>query len=289
MFLAGRSPNTLRAYQTDLADFQAWLGGQGLATWLRMAPGEANATALEYRTSMTDRGLQAATVKRRLAALRAFSKLARMVGAITWTCEVSSPRVEEYRDTRGPGEDGYRAMLRTVRDGAAEGDVLAIRDRAIVRLLHDLGLRRGEVCSLDYEHIDHQRATVAVVRKGKRQSIDLTLPEPTVRALAEWLEVRGTRPGPLFHRLDRVASGAGRLTGESVRRIVARIGEEAGLVRRVRPHGLRHQAITEALDAGHGIRDVMKFAGHSNPATTMIYDDNRRDLGGAVARSIARD
>ena len=53
----------------------------------------------------------------------------------------------------------------------------------------------------------------------------------------------------------------------------------------VRPHGLRHAAITEALDRTNGNpREVMKFSRHKSIATVMVYDDQRLDDQG---RSIA--
>lgn len=293
-WLAGRSVHTLRAYRKDLDDFASFLGQQGasgaVSAFLSMDGGRANATVLYYRAHLTDRGLSPATVGRRLAALRSVVKCARMLGRVAWEIEVEAPRSRSYRDTRGPGDDGWRSMLRSVRHRADEGDVRAIRDLAIVRLLHDLGLRRGEVCSLDYESIDQERGTMAVVGKGHRQAVELALPDPTIEALADWLAVRGTEPGPLFTRLDNAGSGTGRLTGEAVRLIVKGMGAEAGIERAVRPHGLRHQAITSVLARTNGSIEMgMKFARHSDPKTTMIYDDNRRDVHGQMARLVAED
>lgn len=290
-WLAGRTPHTLRAYRKDLDDFAAFLGHPAapvaVHAFLSLDGGQAHATALYYRAHLTDRGLSPATIGRRLAALRSVVKCARMLGRVSWNLEVEAPRPEAYRDTRGPGEAGWKSMVKAVRKKADEGDARAVRDLAIVRLLHDLGLRRGEVCALDYEDLDQERGTVAVVGKGHRQASHLTLPDPTIEALADWLAVRGTEPGPLFMRLDNAGSGTGRLTGEAVRLIVKGLGAEAGMERAVRPHGLRHQAITSALESGHKLEKVMKFARHSNPRTTMIYDDNRADVAGEVARSIA--
>src|SRR5438445_515543 len=73
-FVAGRSPQTVRAYQQDLADFGAFVG---MATppaaaqfLLSSGPGVANELALRYKADLLSRGLAAATVNRRLAALR---------------------------------------------------------------------------------------------------------------------------------------------------------------------------------------------------------------------------
>jgi integrase/recombinase XerC len=108
---------------------------------------------------------------------------------------------------------------------------------------------------------------------------------------------RGRDAGPLFVSLDPGAGRAGRrgrpraaaerLTGEGVAHILAVLGERAKIGGRVRPHGLRHTAITALLDAGAGLREAQRFSRHADPRTLMRYDDNRSDIGGAMARVVS--
>lgn len=108
---------------------------------------------------------------------------------------------------------------------------------------------------------DFEAETVAVIGKGKRERLLLTLTEETKTALRRWLEVRGAEPGPLFLNLDRARKGD-RLTGRSVARIVAALGRRVCLT--VRPHGLRHAATTFALDrTGGDVRRVQRFSRHA--------------------------
>src|SRR5581483_11176356 len=143
---------------------------------ITLGPGGANACALAYRVWMTDRGLSAGTVARRLVALRSACKAARRVGRITWGLDVPGPRPETYRDTRGPGAAGWPALLDAAKAAAATGTPKGLRDLADVRL---------------------EESTVAVLGKGKTERTRLTLPEPTRAALAAWIAVRGPHPGPL--------------------------------------------------------------------------------------------
>jgi len=77
-----------------------------------------------------------------------------------------------------------------------------------------------------------------------------------------------------------------RLTGRGLYHVIAELGSAVGL--RTRPHGLRHASITAALDANNGdVRAVQLHARHADPQTTMRYDDNRQDLAGRVAASLA--
>jgi integrase/recombinase XerC len=287
MFLTGRSPQTIRAYAADLADFADFAGVDTVATaaaqLLAAGAGQANALALSYRADLLSRGLSAATVNRRLAALRSLVKLARLLGLVSWSLEVEGVKSEGYRDTRGPGRDGFRRLLAALAD---RQDAKAVRDRALLRLLFDLGLRRAEAIGLDLADLDREAGTVAVLGKGRTQRVALTLPAPTRDALEASLAVRGTGPGPLFCRLDRAGKGKGRLTGGGVYHVIVSLGRQAGL--RVRPHGLRHAAITEALDlTGGDVRAVQRFSRHRDVRTLDRYDDNRADLAGQVARKVA--
>jgi integrase/recombinase XerC len=287
-FLAGRNPRTLKAYGADLDDFARFSGSfdrkAAVEALLSAGQGGANAWALAYRNDLIARELSPATIARRLAALRSVVKLARTIGRVAWTLDVEAPKPEKYRDTRGPGQDGWLRML-----AAADrlGDApKARRDRAILRLLHDRGLRRGEVVGLDLADVDLAEGTVEVLGKGRSQTERLTVGPGTVQALADWIEVRGSNPGPLFVRLDPGKNLGGRLTGEAVRLIVAGIAKLAGLDRVCRPHGLRHAAITEALDRGRDVRDVAKFSRHKDVRTLLVYDDSRLDVGGDIAKML---
>jgi integrase/recombinase XerC len=286
-FFAGRSPHTLRAYQRDLEDFARFAGGATAedAGRLLLAGGQgpANERALRYRAALLGRGLAPATVNRRLAALRSMVKLARTLGLVPWALDVDGVRSEGYRDTRGPGRDGFRQLLAQLQGRA---DAKGARDRAVLRLLYDLGLRRAEVCRLDRQDLDLGQGSLAVLGKGRREKVRLALPGPTREALAAWLAFRGDGPGPLFVRLDR--GGTGRLTGGSVYALVRQLGDRAGLT--ARPHGLRHAAITRVLElTGGNVREAQQFSRHQNVATVLKYDDARRDRAGDLARRLADD
>jgi integrase/recombinase XerC len=285
-FLAGRTPRTLQAYRRDLEDFRSFIGATDLDEAARAlvgrTHGEGNALALAYKADLIARGLAAATVNRRLAALRSVVKVARTLGLVPWSLEVENVGAEPYRDTRGPGREGFFRLLGELDHRA---DAKGARDRAAVRLLFDLALRRAEVVGLDLEDLNLERGTLAVLGKGRTGKALLTLPTPTQAALGDWLSHRGLAPGPLFITFDRGDRGK-RLTGTGLYLVVRDLGIRAGL--KARPHGLRHAAITSALDATNGnIRAVQRFSRHRDLRVLNVYDDNRTDLAGDVARLVA--
>ena len=280
-FLAGRNVLTARAYRQDLETFASFLKLPHITEASRFLlscfPGDANALALGYKTALVEQKLAAATINRRLAALRALVKLARTLGLVPWSLEIQNVKTEQNRDLRGPGRI---ALKRVLADLSARQNPKARRDLAILRLLHDLGLRRGEVVSLDLEHVDTETGTVSVLGKGRAARSSLTLPAETKAALAAWIAARGSEAGALFTNFDRAGKGS-RLSGTSIYRLTK--GQGLG-----RPHGIRHAAITEALDLLHGdVRAVAKFSRHADIRVVGLYDDNRQDMAGEVAKAVA--
>jgi integrase/recombinase XerC len=286
-FLAGRRKTTLKTYSQALRDFAQFVGvetvAQAAGTLLAHRPGLGNQLVYRYRAQLLERGMSTATCNIRLSALRSLVKLARIIGIVTWGLEVPNLKAEGYRDTRGPGTDGVRQLLS--RAGAHRSPAHAARDVAMLRLMFDLGLRRGSVVTLDVEHVDLASRRIWVMLKGHTQRTLRTLPQETCGALRTWLRHRGEEAGPLFINFDRAGKGQ-RLTGRSLHRIVQRLGQDLGIV--ARPHGLRHSAITEALELmGGDVRAVQKFANHADIRVIERYDDNRQDVAGQVARRVA--
>ncbi len=286
-WLRSRGLRTREAYQGDLKDFAKFLGVEtpegATQSLIQGGPTSANELALKYRNSLKERGLKSNTINRRISAIRSIIKLARILGWVSWSLEIGGEKREPYRDTSGPGRDGFRLLLERIK---TRKDKKGIRDYAILRLLHDLGLRRGEVASLDLEHVDLAGGKILVLGKGREGRVTLTLPEPTRNALEDWISARGSDPGPLFTSLDRAKKGDGRITGEAIYYLVRGLGTKVGI--KTRPHGLRHLAITEALDLTRGdLRAVQRFSRHRDIRVLNAYDDSRQDLGGAVARKVA--
>ncbi len=315
-FLEGRTPRTLEAYRRDLEDFQAFVDGDSLAgaAWALVGhgPGNANSLVLDYRTALAEKGLSPATINRRLAALRSIVKQAALVGLedarglpVGWRLEVKGLKSRAYRDTRGPGTDNYRRLLAYAAEWKPPGrrttkpatPAEAARNVAILRLLYDRGLRRGELVALDQEDLDLGNKRVQILGKGRTEKEWLTLAGKTCEALADWLAHRGEEPGPLFVNFDRcleakgrplTASGkAQRLSGRGLARLVEGLALGAG-IGDVSPHGLRHSAITAALEKTNGnVAAVKRFSRHVDLNTLMKYDDNRTDVGGDITELLA--
>lgn len=344
-----RCANTRNARDHDCRVFAAFLrvadNRTACAFLASQGRGQANAVAMAFRQSETERGAAPSTVNRRLATLRRIIALARRLGILEWALDVDDLRVSAVRDTRGPALDEWRQLWEWIMTSGHTP--LARRDRALIRLLHDSALRKFEALGIDVADLDLDGARAQIAGKGSGGSKSwIALSAPTVRFIREWLEARGDAPGPLFvshPRIDAAAAArftvrvselkAAGLTWEGVaaalnrekhrtatglkwtvrrieqtvatlknlaphvrmcerevNRILRFISAECGFARHVKPHGLRHCAITRALDLNNGdVRKVRKFSRHAKVDTVLRYDDNRQDLGAEVTRQLGDD
>jgi integrase/recombinase XerC len=188
-------------------------------------------------------------------------------GDDTATGSENSPTAESGSDQEAAAGSGQTAESGA---DAGAGDVLAIRDRAVLELLYATGIRVGELCSLNRADVDHARQVVRVFGKGAKERA-VPFGHPARRALDAWLRLG--RPA-VVNRTSRDALflgvKGGRLQSTVVRRIVADAARAAGLPH-TSPHDLRHSAATHLLDGGADLRAVQELLGHSSLASTQIY------------------
>jgi integrase len=151
------------------------------------------------------------------------------------------------------------------------------RTWAAIALLADLGLRVGELVSLDVGDLGVERGhrSVRFVGKGGKPRRRALTPGATA-AVDAYLAERGhPAGGPLL----ATASGA-RLDRHAVFRLVRRLAAQAGIpaADRLSPHSLRHAFATGARAEGVALEDVQDAMGHADPRTTRRYDRDRHNL-----------
>lgn len=289
-FLAGRNTNTREAYRADIADFTSYIKAPGILAaisyLLGASQGSANLLVLEYRNSLKERSLQSATINRRLSSIRAVIRLARMLGLVSWSLEIPNEKHQPYRDVCGVGVLGVEKMLLQLQKRNRPQD---IRNVAIIRLFYDLGLRRNEVVQLNINDLELEKREIWVIGKGRTQREKLTLPEPTINAIREWLMVRVSTSTALFTSFDRAKKGNGRITGSGVYKLIRWLGSKVNL--KIRPHGIRHDAVGSAVRAAKEnniiLTDVLKFSRHKSLTTLQIYVDSIEDKQGEIATLVA--
>ena len=251
---------------------------------LTLGPGRVYAQLTAYVAHMRDSSYAQSSINLRVAAVQSLLSTAHRCHVIAWTVKIDLPKPQTYADTAGPGIDNVRLMIEAA---AAQKPGKCVRDISLMRLLFDLGLRRGEIVSLDLEHYDGER--LFIMGKGREQREYVSLPEPTVTALEAWLEHRGRHDGPLFVSFGKDGTVSSRhLTGSGLYAVVRALGKRAGVGKVVSPHRLRHSSISALLDHNNGnVRQAAVHSRHRDLSILNRYDDNRKDLQGGAASIVS--
>jgi site-specific recombinase XerD len=259
------SDHTVQAYASDLADFGKWLTpGTSLSE-------VSSDTLKDYLANMVGaRKLAVATVRRRLACLRAFFKRLTESGHgadpfSTWRPQL--PR--RKRLPRSLSRAEATSLLRSLKiDSARSFDTGAVLPLAL-RLMLSTGIRVGELCKLRVEDVSPEGTSLRIHGKGSRDRVayicDAALRGELCRKVLVRQQTAG-RNAALF--LNRYGLP---LKPQSVRSSLRRHAGEIGLTRRITPHMLRHTAATLLIETGVDIRFVQRLLGHSSIATTEIY------------------
>ena len=148
----------------------------------------------------------------------------------------------------------------------------AVRNRAIMEMLYGSGLRVSELVGLNVSDVLLDQGYLLVTGKGDKQRIS-PISGAAVRALRAYLDTARTQlQKPYAKPTDAVFLNArgGRLTRQSVFKVVARAGRAIG-VDNLHPHTLRHSFATHMLEGGADLRVIQDILGHSDISTTQIY------------------
>jgi site-specific recombinase XerD len=260
------SQHTLQAYAGDLDDFRRFMPPAASLDDIT----EAVLTA--YLTDMTQRrGLALATVRRRFACLRAFTR--RCVALelmpdpfLRWRLQL--PR--RKRLPRALSASEVSSLLRVFSPRSRAGDTSsAARSSTAVRLMIATGIRVGELCKLKVDDIAPDGRSFRIHGKGARDRVGYVsdgLLRADLERLVRWHRAQGSASGHLF--LNRRGLP---LKPQSVRSELRRYSTRSGAARRITPHMLRHTAATLLIERGVDIRFVQRLLGHSSIATTEIY------------------
>ena len=261
----GLSSNTQLSYERDLRIF---------CRALTIEPAQLRAVQraqiISYITRLKLQGRAAATIARKLAAIKAFYRF-----LVTENYLETDPSEAVEAGTKGVHlpkvltEQEVKALLEAPDLSTAEG----LRDRALLEMLYATGMRVSEAVTVKIAGVNLALRYIIAFGKGSKERI-VPLGSVAVEYLQRYLEEARntfltdgqTDPGILF-----LALGGHGLTRQRVWEIIRRYGSLAGIRKKLSPHMLRHSFATHLLDNGADLRSVQEMLGHADISTTQIY------------------
>lgn len=260
------SAHTLKAYETDLRQFQEYLERAAVKV------SETDHVFLRrYMAFLVNLRYSRATLNRKLAVIRSLYKFAIREGLVTHNPAelINAPKLEQtLPKILRQSEVDYLMDAPEAKEPAGK------RDRAILEVLYGCGIRVAELVSMDLNSLDLGRQELRVIGKRSKERL-VPVNRHSTEALDDYL--RNGRPALLVRNPDKNTKAVFlnrfgvRLSDVGVRRLLAKYMAKVAADKKITPHSLRHSFATHLLEGGADLRTVQDLLGHVDISTTQIY------------------
>lgn len=271
------SDRTLRAYQSDLAQFHIHMSDTPA---IEITPEHLET----YLDKLGDGPYRDTSIRRKVAALKVFFRYLEEQGVVNESparrlkikkpVENRIPTVLSTREVRAllaaPKEQV--AELSSLRDhsaGSRNRYFCAVRDNVILELLFSTGIRIGELVALNVGDVDLDKRQIQITGRGTRGRSVMLTSEVVIDALRQYIELRSERT--LSTPALFVGRSGTRLTIYSIENIFKKHVRLAEIKRHVTPHSLRHTMAAMLVSSGTDIREVQEILGHASILSTQVY------------------
>jgi len=264
----GLSGNTILAYSQDLEKFFAFLEKENLT------PLDVTREHLSTYLDTLDSILSKRSAARNLSALKQFFRFLVSTGTLEASPArlLNAPKIPlRLPSILTPAEV---ELLLAQPDPST---LLGNRDRAMLELLYATGLRVSELVKLKIRNINLEAGFVRTMGKGSKERM-VPMGAKAIDALKEYL--LDWRPVLLKRRTSSYVFlnlRAAPMTRQGFWKIIRQYGKQAGILKRISPHLLRHSFASHLLEFGADLRAVQVMLGHADISTTQIYTHVTRE------------
>ncbi|MBS1319202.1 MAG: tyrosine recombinase XerC [Parabacteroides sp.] len=256
---------TIEAYSKDLRQFEEYVKLNKESVFV---PGDVDADLVRsWIVSLMDEKISPVSVNRKLSSLKSFFKLLMKQGSIS----VNPLRLITGPKTKKPLPYFVRDKeMELLLDGDGfDEDFEGVRDRLILEMLYDTGIRRSELIGIQDSDVDFGAMQIRVTGKRNKQRL-IPFAEGLKNLIQAYTEVRnrevGSESGWFFVRKNGEQLSAG-----IVYTIVKKKLSEIPTLAKRSPHVLRHSFATSMLNNGAELNAVKELLGHSSLASTSVY------------------
>lgn len=264
----GLSKNTLEAYGQDLETYLGFLSQSKLGDWSKVKRDHV----MEFMIGERKRGCEAATIARRVVAIKLFHRFLVRERLIEEdiTSVIESPKLWK----KLPHFLTSAEMEAILQAPDLETDH-GIRDKALLECLYATGMRVSEVSGISLSDVNLESAYVRCKGKGSKERI-VPIGQKAIEACRIYLKkVRAhykTASDRFF--LGRLGGPLSRI---AIWELIKKNAKLAGIEKNITPHTFRHSFATHLLERGADLRIVQELLGHADIATTQIYTHVSRD------------
>ena len=265
------SLRTVEAYDAVLEELEAWLASQGVEEMELLTARDIRAWEMEHM----GRGEATATVRQRLSAVSSWLRYLRRQGLYDrdLMAKVSVPKLPKHLPVffrESETEHLYDA-------GLFGDDFFGQRDRLMLRMLYETGMRRSELVGLREGSVDVSGLSIKVRGKGAKERV-IPIEIELAHNISEYIALKREQEGPTGGAEWLFVNRKGeQMSPESVYYVVKKYMRPLSDADRVSPHVFRHSFATHILSEGGDLVAVKELLGHENLATTEVYTHVTRE------------
>ncbi len=210
--------------------------------------------------------LAISTIKRRISSLKSFySFLMQNNLSQDSKTEIVSPK-DTYKIPEVLTVEEVDELIKVIKITSKDG----LRNKTILELLYGSGLRVSELINLKIEDVSFKENLLTVKGKGNKTRL-VPLNDYCKNLMKDYFTSNRKLVDNNNSNYVFLSKLGDKLTRQSVFKIVKKYAKDAGIVKNVSPHTLRHSFATHLLDNGAQIIFVQDMLGHTNLQTTQIY------------------
>ena len=255
--------HTIHAYRNDLNGFLAFCRERGIESFELQEK-----TIRAWVVHLMDTGYAARTVHRKLTSLRTFCKYLIRKGELDANPldRVLKPRLNK----RVPSFVDEDMMERLLAEYEFGEDFEGVRNRLIIDMLYQTGMRRSEMLGLEVRSVDLAAGSLRVLGKRSRERI-IPLGPGLVQQIRKYIDLRSSLEGMEEQGALLVTLRGKPLYDKLVYRVVNRYLALVTTLEQRSPHLLRHTFATHMLNRGADLNAIKELLGHANLSATQIY------------------
>ncbi|MBP5547578.1 MAG: tyrosine-type recombinase/integrase [Bacteroidales bacterium] len=220
----------------------------------------------EWQVHLSDVGISARSIKTKLVIIRSFFKFLRRQGwvKVDVMAKIVTPKTPKHLPVFFTEKETAKIYDDNYFDDSFEG----FRDKLLLRLLYETGMRRAEVLGLKESSIDFSAKSVKVLGKRDKERI-IPLEKEILHTIKCYFSLKsenGLTSEAFFVRTDGKP-----FTQYDVRKIVLKYMGQFSNADRISPHVFRHSFATHLLNEGADISAIKELLGHSDLTATEVY------------------
>ncbi len=267
----GLSINTRKAYADDLGQFLSFFDQKGVTSLSQVSRKQI----LDHLMAMKAKGMSTNSISRHLVSIKVFFRYLQQEGLLdkNVTDTMDSPKLWKILpDTLSEKEVDLLLKAPDMRKP------LGVRDRAILEMFYASGLRVSELANLRLSDLHIDDGYIRVIGKGRKERVI-----PVAQGSSNILECYLEEVRPMLCENQQVLNvfvtkQESGLCRQRLWQIIKKYTKDAGIMKNVTPHTLRHSFASHLLQNGAPLRVIQELLGHADIATTQIYthiDPNR--------------